>query len=58
MAPEPNDIYWENLHVEFYEKQGKIIFTWFLLFLTLAASFGLLYSIGAWQNDLNDSSKD
>jgi hypothetical protein len=42
-APEPSDIYWENLATPLEEKLRRRSLTNFLSILAMGASFGLIY---------------
>jgi len=62
MAPEPNDIFFENLGLSFGKRIKRRIITWLVVLLALAVSFGIIYGTSSYQtttyNDYRDKDED
>jgi hypothetical protein len=48
-APEPCDIYWQNLHLKFRGKFFRIAITWIATSSLLAASFFIVFFLSRWK---------
>eukprot|EP00347_Sterkiella_histriomuscorum_P022863 403336874 len=55
-APEPTDVYWDNLNIGFFERVRKILKTYFATILLVGACFGIIYGINVGKDKLNNSS--
>lgn len=49
IAPEPSDVYWENLSADYIKKQIRRIITYFIAFVTISITFVTLFFIGEYQ---------
>ena len=62
MAPEPNDIFFENLGLSYSKRIKRRIITWLVVLLALGISFGLIYGTSSYQtttyNDYRDKDED
>lgn len=54
-APEPNDIFWENLSFSLKKRLSKIAVTVIFTLLCLGASFGLIYGTSYYQDKVYNS---
>ena len=54
IAPEPSDIFWENLGTSITKKIWKILKTDTAVLLALGASFVLVYGCSFWQDEIYD----
>jgi hypothetical protein len=57
-APEPNDIFWENLSYRFSRRLGHTFITLTFTLICLVASFALIYGTSYYQQQVNDKYKD
>lgn len=53
-APEPTDIYWENLNLSFLQRLKRIFFTFALTFVVLACALGINIGIFYLKIELQD----
>jgi hypothetical protein len=44
-APEPSDVYWENLNVTFWQRLMRVILTYLGTVLVIGLCFGIIYGI-------------
>jgi hypothetical protein len=58
IAPEPSDIFWENLGVKFSVRLKKLAMTWLITILALAVSFAISFGINSAQKSIYDDYKD
>ena len=56
-APEPSDVYWENLNVTSMQRYVKSTWTFCVTVLMIAACFGIIYGINIAKGEL-DKVKD
>lgn len=54
-APEPEDINWNNIGVEFSSIVCRKFLTYFVTAVLLGASFGIVYGLTLWQISTNNS---
>jgi hypothetical protein len=57
-APEPNDIYWENLGYGFKTRFKNACLTYAVTFTCLCASFGVIFGTSLYQGKINKSYRD
>ncbi|CDW71822.1 phage head-tail family partial [Stylonychia lemnae] len=53
-APEPTDVYWDNLSVSFFRRVRYIFLTYIATILLIGACFGIIYGINKGKDKLND----
>ena len=53
-APEPTDIFWENLSATTLQRIGKSMVSYFLTFLTILVTLGLIASLKQWKDNYTD----
>ena len=53
-APEPSDVYWENLNVSSSERTFKVALTFIATILVIAACFGVIYGLNVSKKVLNE----
>jgi hypothetical protein len=58
LAPEPSDIFWENLGVPLSIRIQKLATTWIVTIFILAISFLICFGINVAQKDIYDDYKD
>lgn len=56
LAPEPNDIVWENLSASYGKRLKKGFMTYLISFFALCVSFGIAWGCSYYQDKVNDSS--
>jgi hypothetical protein len=44
-APEPTDVFWENMHIKFKDRIRRVFITWFVTFFLLGLCFLFLTSL-------------
>lgn len=54
-APEPSDVYWENLNVTSNQRISKVFCTYFATVLIVGVCFGIIYGINVAKVELNKS---
>ena len=54
IAPEPSDIFWENLGYPFKKRIKYVLNTYLMSFLALGASFGMVFGCSQWQDSINE----
>jgi hypothetical protein len=57
IAPEPSDIFWENLGVPFKVRIKKLLATWLVTIIVLALSFGICFGINLGQKSVYEDYK-
>lgn len=57
-ADSPTNIIWENLEVGFVESFCRSFLTFFIVFICLVISFGIIYCLKAYQNNGLPNSQD
>ena len=55
LAPEPEDIIWENLEFTICQKTYRIIFIYFLSIILIIVAFQIVYGLNMLQDDINDN---
>jgi len=53
-APEPSDVYWDNLSVSFFRRVRYIFLTYIATIFLIGACFGIIYGINKAKDSLND----
>lgn len=56
-APEPSDVYWENLYVSDFERFFRLVMTYFATFILLVICFVIIYLLNVASNNLNAETK-
>lgn len=54
-APEPTDVFWDNLGVGKWRRLKNIILTYLATILLIGACFGIIYGLNVGKNDIDDS---
>jgi hypothetical protein len=49
IAPEPNDIFWENLGLKLHKRLKRRLITWFYTLVALGISFALIFGTSYYQ---------
>ena len=57
-APEPSDVYWDNLQFTFFDRAKKIFLTYFASLFIIAGCFGVIYGINVGKGKLNKRDSD
>lgn len=55
-APEPTDIYWENLPVSYWQRRFRILITYTCTVILIGICFGIIYGINIAKTKLNSFS--
>ena len=55
LAPEPEDIIWENLEFTICQRAYRIIFIYFLSIILILIAFRIVYELNKIQDDINDT---
>ena len=55
---EPTDIYWVNIPIKNKERSRNIVFTYCVMVIILAISFGVNFALGTLNNTLEDEASD
>lgn len=58
MAPEPNDVDWEFVHVSTGKKMISRIKSWSISIFFMGSCFGIIYALSAWSDKLNDMASE
>ena len=54
-APEPSDIYWQNIPISSNQKIWRILLTYFVMVVILGVAFGIYLGIGIAKNEIENS---
>ena len=57
LAPEPEDIIWENLEFTIFQRAYRIIFIYFLSLVLILLAFSIVYQLTVIQDEINDNWK-
>lgn len=53
-APEPTDVYWENLNVSYWNRVGRVIMTYIATVLLIGICFAIIYGINVAKERAHD----
>lgn len=53
-APEPTDVYWDNLNVSYFKRLRNVILTYLATIIVIGGCFGVIYGINVAKNNLNN----
>jgi len=57
-APEPTDVYWDNLSVSYLGRFCRVLMTYFFTILLIGVCFGCIYGITILKRDINEDAKN
>jgi hypothetical protein len=56
-APEPTDVYWDNLSVSWFSRSMRILMTYFFTIILVGICFGIIYGITISKADILERSR-